>query len=389
MHKILAIAALLLPISRAAEIPVSKGFEHFYNLEYEEAIQEFRSQVEKEPENPNAYNHLAQAILYREMFRAGALESELVSGTNPFLKREKLQTTSEAAKQFDEAVGKAMSLSEANIAKNADDADALYSIGVTYGLRANYNFLVRKAWMDSLRDATNARKAHNRVVELRPTFIDARLAQGAHDYIVGSLPWQYKLLGFVAGIRGDREQGIKTLRLVAEQGTVNKYDAQVILAAIYRREREPEQALPLLDKLVARFPRNYLFRLEKVQMYSDEGDKDSALAVLDKVEELQADGAPGYGALKPAKIHYYRGNLLFWYRDLQRAAEELQRATAHSSGLDTHTAMMAWLRLGQVNDMLGNRKDARRAYEQAIAAAPQSDAAKESRRYLSSPYRRS
>ena len=45
---------------------------------------------------------------------------------------------------------------------------ALYTLGVAYGLRANYNFLVRKAWMDSLRDATTARKLHNRVTELIP-----------------------------------------------------------------------------------------------------------------------------------------------------------------------------------------------------------------------------
>lgn len=367
---------------------LSPGFQHFYNLEYEESIASFKALVQKEPENPNYHNHVAQAILYREMFKAGALESELVSGTNPFIKREKINASTEATDQFQASLGKAMSLSQARIDKNPNDVKALYALGVAYGLRANYNFLVNKAWKESLRDATQARKLHNRVVELDSSMIDARLVQGVHDYIVGSLPWHWKVLGFVAGFRGDREEGMKTLRLVAEKGNMNQFDAQVLLAAIYRREKKPDQALPLLNGLVQRFPRNYLFRLETVQMYSDAGDKAKALAALERVEALKKAGTSGFASLPIEKIFYYRGNLLFWYGDLDAALEQLRRATARANVLDLHTAVMAWMRLGQVNDMKGRRDDALAAYRHAIEVAPGSDAAKESKQYLSSPYRR-
>jgi tetratricopeptide (TPR) repeat protein len=373
----------------AAEPPLPKGFDHFYNLEYEDSVREFRDLIGREPNNPNAHNHLAQAILYREMFRAGSLESELVSGSNPFIRRERVNPSHEIASQFDQAINKAKALAEERIKANEKDSGAMYSLGVSHGLRANYNFLVRKAWMDALKDATTARKLHNRVVELDPNNIDARLIQGVHDYVVGSLPWHWKMLGFIAGFRGDREEGIKTLRRVAEKGRLNQYDAQVLLAAIYRREKKPAQALPLLHGLIASFPRNYLFRLETVQMYSDAGDKASALAALDKVESLKRSGAPGYSGLPLGKVFYYRGNLLFWYNDLDAAADQLGKATAKGEGLDPHTAVMAWLRLGQVHDMKGRRNEAVEAYKQAIAVAPYSDAARESKGYLSSRYRRS
>ena len=68
---------------------------------------------------------------------------------------------------------------------------------MAYGLRANYNFLVRKAWKEALHDATNARKDCNRVSELDPSNYDARLIQGVHDYVVGSLPWGWRMLGAV------------------------------------------------------------------------------------------------------------------------------------------------------------------------------------------------
>jgi tetratricopeptide (TPR) repeat protein len=368
--------------------PMSKGFEHFYNLEYVDAIREFRAEISQAPNDPDAYNHLAQAVLYQEMYKAGALESELVSGNNPFIRRERVHASAEAEKTFHDALGKSMSLCQERIKNNPKDTGALYALGVAHGLRANYNFLVRKAWMDSLKDATAARKLHNQVVELDPNMIDARLVQGVHDYVVGSLPWHWKMLGFIAGFRGDREAGIKTLHLVAEKGKINKYDAQVLLAAIYRRERRPKDALPLLKPLVDRFPRNYLFRLETVQMYSDAGDKDSALAALKKAEELKLSGAAGYAGLPMEKIWFYRGNLLFWYREFDAAIEQLCRVTPHAAKLDLNTAVMAWLRLGQSLDMKGRRAEAVEAYKQAAAAAPQSDAAKESRDYLSSPYRR-
>lgn len=182
---------------------------------------------------------------------------------------------------------------------------------------------------------------------------------------------------------------MKTLRLVAEKGARNRYDAQVVLAAIYRREKRPKEALPLLNSLTSRFPRNYLFRLETVQMYSDAGDKANALSALETVEQMKRSGEHGWTTLSLEKIYYYRGNLLFWYRDFDAAVDQLRKATANATDLDPHTALMAWMRLGQASDMKGQRNEAMDAYNKAISVAPQSDVAKESRQYLNSPYRRS
>src|SRR5262245_26645573 len=93
----------------------SRGFDHFYNLEYDQAMREFRQLASVRPEDPNVHNHIAQTILYREMHEAGALESELVSGSNPFLRREKVNPSPEAAAEFDKEIAQTMTLSEARI----------------------------------------------------------------------------------------------------------------------------------------------------------------------------------------------------------------------------------------------------------------------------------
>ena len=87
----LSLLVLLLALAAHAQDPLAEpGFQHFYNLEYNEALAAFRAEVAANPNSPDGYNHVAQTVLYREMFRSGALESELVTGSNPFLRREGL-----------------------------------------------------------------------------------------------------------------------------------------------------------------------------------------------------------------------------------------------------------------------------------------------------------
>jgi tetratricopeptide (TPR) repeat protein len=371
---------LLVPLLAGQDNLVSSGYQHFYNLQYDDSIADFKRQVQLAPEDAGGYNHLAQAILYRDMFRAGALESELVTGNNPFLRRPRVDASPEDARAFDEAIGRALALAQARLRRNANDAPALYAMGVSYGLRANYNFLVRKAWRDSLRDATAARKCHAEVSRINPSDIDARMVQGLHDYIIGSLPLHLRMLGFLIGFRGNKEEGIGAVELVAARGRVNRLDARILLCAIYRREKQPARAVPLLEELSRAFPMNYLFPMELAQMYGDLGQKVKAIEVL---ERLRKQHGP-----RPERICYAEGNIQFWYNDLDPALDNLRRATAAAEMLDLNTGVLAWTRLGQVYDLKGQRPLAINAYRHAIDFAPDSDAAREARGYLAAPYRR-
>ncbi len=378
--------ALLAPAAQDAAI--ERAFDHFYNLEYDEALADFRGAVVAHPDRADLRNNVAQALLYREMFRNGALESEMVSGNNAFLRRPKLNAPPAVETEFMTQIATAIQLSQDRLAKDPNDTGALYTLGVAYGLRANYNFLVKKAWTDSLRDAGEARKAHNRVTELDPGNYDARLVQGVHDYVIGSLPTFYRTLGGVFGVRGDRAGGIRTLRSVAQKGKNNKTDAEVLLCALLRREGRPREALPLLNDLLRRYPRDYLLRFEKEQMYSAIGDKTSALRELDELVGLKNQKAPGYANIPDEKILYERATVEFWYKDLSHALADFQKVTANAKDLDLNTGVLSYMRQGQIYDMTNRHAQAVEAYRKAIAFAPEADAAKESRRYINYPYRR-
>jgi len=383
----LLLLALIAPL-HAQQNLVEQGFDHFYNLEYDEAVAAFEKSIAVNPSSPDLHNHLAQTLVFREMYRNGALESELVSGNNSFLRRPKLNPSPETEKRFLDEVAKARELSEALLKKNPNDTAALYAQGIAYGLRSNYFWVVKKSWRDSLKDATAARKLHNRVSELEPNNVDARLVQGLHDYVVGSLPWGWRMLGFLAGIKGDKAKGIRTVQDVAAHGKINRMDARILLCALYRRENQTKTAVPIVQELIARYPRNFLLRLELAQMYSMAGDGARGLETLREVERLKTNHAPGFDRLPWEKIWFQEGGIQFWYNDLDQSLEKMKKVTAKGEDLDLNTGALAWLRTGQIHDMKHRRTEALEAYRKAIAYAPQAEAAQEAKKYLGAPYKR-
>jgi tetratricopeptide (TPR) repeat protein len=388
MGKLMLLLGALAAALAAQGSLVDEGFSHFYNLEYDEAIACFEKAIARDPNSPDLHNHLAQTLVFREMFRNGALESELVSGTNSFLRRPKLNPSPETETRFLGEVSKAMALAGARLQTNPNDTAAMYAMGIAYGLRSNYFWVVKKSWKDSLRDATSARRLHNRISELEPGNVDARLVQGLHDYIVGSLPWHVKMLGFLVGIRGDKEKGLRTVEDVAANGKLNRNDAQILLCALYRRENRTRLAIPIVQDLIGRYPRNFLLRLELAAMYSMAGDGTRGLETLDEVARLKTRHAPGFDRLPWEKIYFQQGSIQFWYNQLDRSLENMQRVTAASEDVDLNTGVQAYLRMGQIYDMKQRRQEAVEAYKKAIAYAPEAEAAQESRKYLATPYAR-
>src|SRR5258708_67017 len=53
------------------------GFDHFYSLEYEQAIHDFQKAMDASPEEPASLNHLLEATLFQELYRCNALDTRL------------------------------------------------------------------------------------------------------------------------------------------------------------------------------------------------------------------------------------------------------------------------------------------------------------------------
>jgi tetratricopeptide (TPR) repeat protein len=371
---------------------IQQGDDEFYNLDYDQSIAAYEKAVAGSPEDPVYHNRLAQGLLYRELYRNGALESELVSGNNSFLRRPKLEPPADFEKRFFSEIDRSMQLSQARIRKNPRDTGALHALSVAFALRANYGFLVRKSWRASLSDSNQARKYDAEVTAIDPNDYDAKLLQGGYDYIAGNLSWPMRAIGFIAGYHGDKQRGIHTIEEVAARGKENKIEAQIVLCALYRREGQATRAIPLVSSLIRRYPRAYLLRFELAQMYASIGERRNALNTLSEIAKMKQYSVPGYERVAWEKIYYETGNLEFWFNDLDRALESLKKVTATPAQLkelDLNTGVLALMRQGQIYDLQNRHNLAIKAYQQAAKFAPEAEAARESHHYINAPYTRS
>ncbi len=59
------------------EALTQSGFEHFYSLEYDQAIGDFQKALEARPDEPKAFNHLLEARLFQQLYKYNALDTRL------------------------------------------------------------------------------------------------------------------------------------------------------------------------------------------------------------------------------------------------------------------------------------------------------------------------
>ncbi len=294
---------LVLASSIATAPAVDRGFDHFYNLEHDQAIADFQQLASAQPEDPYFQNYLALALLYRELYRGGALEGELFGESNRIFATGNFTPDAASVARLKLAYEKAIQICEARLNNNPQDQDALYNLGTAYATKASYLFVVERSWFSALRAGTHSRKPHQTLIEKNPDFEDGRLIPGIHDYVVGSLPAIIKVMAYVGGFHGDREKGIREIERVAQRGNINRIDAQMLLTVVYRRERRYADARRTLDGLMARFPRNYILPLEVAGLYAQEGNKAAAISQYQAVLEKNKGGAAGFDRVPVARIN--------------------------------------------------------------------------------------
>src|SRR5271167_1241882 len=175
-----AVAADGLPVPTRADNDAAtrKGFDHFYNLEYDKAIHEFEAAQQAHPNDPFAVNHTLAGVIFKELYRTGALDTEAYAGDSFLNKKAAAPLDPKVHDRVKQLSDQALALSQARLDKNPDDVDALYARGVTRGLRATYTGIAEKAWFSALRSAVGARHDHERVLELDPKYVDAKVVVG-------------------------------------------------------------------------------------------------------------------------------------------------------------------------------------------------------------------
>ncbi len=362
---------------------VESASDHFYNLEYDRAIQEFEKVMDRHPADPSAANHLLTTILMRELYRMGAMNSGEYANDS-FIGEAHRTADPKVTERIKQLVDRAEGLEEQQLRVNPNNVDALYARGVTRAQFALYTALVERAWFSALRNAVGARRDHERVLELDPRYVDAKLVVGTHNYVMGSLPWSVKVAVALVGLSGTKEKGLEYLREVADSNGENSVDAKVVLSLFLRREHRYDEARVLMHELAARYPGNYLFPLEEANLLRASGHAPEAAAGYRQVWQNGREGK--YGNLHYEMAAWGLGELLRSQKDYAGAAAAYE-LVAQAPGPDPETLQKANLAAGEMYDLLQKRDLAMKKYESVLAENGATPPAEKAREHIREAYR--
>jgi tetratricopeptide (TPR) repeat protein len=362
---------------------VDTAFDHFYNMDYDRSIQEFQKVLDRKPDDPTAVNHLLATTLMRELYRMGAMNTGEYSNDS-FIGQAHRPADPKIKERIMELVGRAEALEEQRLKTNPNDVDAVYARGVTRAQFSLYTALVERAWLTALRNAVGARRDHERVLELAPNYVDAKLVVGAHNYVMGSLPWSVKAAVALVGLSGTKEKGLEYLQQVANGNGENSVDGKVVLALFLRREHRFDKARSLMHELAVRYPRNYLFPLEEANLLRVSGHSQEAVAAYRAI--WQNGRAGKYGSLHYEVCALGLGEGLRGQKDFGGAAAAYE-LVSQVSDPDPETLQKANLAAGEMYDLLQKRDLAVKKYETVLAENASSPPAELARKHIKEAYR--
>jgi hypothetical protein len=381
----LAIAPPIATAFRPLDPLNSAAFEHYYNLDYDAAIQDFERILARHPNDPFALNHLLSSIQVRELYRMGAMNSGEYSNDN-FIGQAHRPADPAQKERIKQLVQQAEKLEDAELARNPNNVDMLYARGVTRGQFALYTALIERAWFSALRNAVGARRDHERVLELAPQYTDAKLIVGAHNYVMGNLSLAVRMAVALVGLSGDKEKGLQYLSDDYNANGETSVDAGVVLMVFLRREHRYGEALQIARVIGPRFPRNYLLPLEEANLLRASGKNGEAQAE-EQYRRVWQNGREGkYGSLHYEIAALGLGDLLRSEKKYQAAAAAYEMVS-EVTGADPELLQKANLGAGEMYDQLQKRDLAVKKYEAVVATNSGNAEAEKARKRIKDAYR--
>jgi tetratricopeptide (TPR) repeat protein len=363
---------------------VKEAYHFFYLLDYPAAGERFERFHQEHPGDPYATAMLLDAEVFQELYRQDLLDTTFYANdgflTGKHATDEDPRKRDEIFALADETVREA----DSRVSKNAKDVDALFARGWARSLKCTYIAMVERGFGSGFRLAGKAKDDCERVLQIDPDYIDAKLVVGVYQYVVGALPFPFKLLIGFAGITGSKSKGMELLWDDARRGPATNIEARVVIALFLRREGKYKDAIEVVRSLEKEYPRDYLFRLEEANLRKDAGE---GMQAVEAYQRIVADNArAGYFPGARLELAYFGlGDALRGQRHYAEAAHAYEAAAA-SNGVGPELKVRTLLAAGECHDLLGERQPAIKDYQAAIAAGPNTSRADTARKRLKSPY---
>jgi tetratricopeptide (TPR) repeat protein len=373
------------------------GLDALYNIDYDKAQRDFKEIVQLYPNHPGGYQLLAARVWIKALYETRRLQVSLYSNESFYTNGDD-KVDPKIVTEFRNLTREAKRLAEAKLKQEPKNIEALDFLANTEGLKASFEEAVERRHFAALRDGNDAVDHHREVLKLDPKYVDAQITIGLYEYVVGSLPLPVKILAGATGYRGSKKRGLAMLEQVAKEGHWSQDDAKTVLVLLYSREKRFADVVKLTRELSAKYPRNYLLKLETADALVllagvKRKEKDlpgavqaekEAFATFDEVLRDRNVRDSAARALDLIHFKYGEALLIAGYHD--RAAKEFLAATRvdrAEAGLVT----MAHLYAGRSYDVAGKRDDALAQYKEVLARPNVYDAHDEAKKGLRQAYR--
>jgi len=367
---------------------VGEAYRHFYDLDYPACIANLEKVKAAHPGDPSAAVFLLEARVFEELYRQDLLDTTFYA--NDGFLTGKHPTPEDAAVRdrifaLQEEVERD---TEARLIKNSRDVDALYARGWGRSLRAAYMAMVERSFSAAFHMALQAHSDEVKVLQIDPSYVDAKLVVGTYQYVIGALPWGFKLLFGFAGITGSKTRGMEMLQDDFTRGPMTSTEAGTIITLFERREGKYKDAIVVVRKLQAKYPHDFLFALEEANLRKDAGEGMAAAAAYETL--LSEAGKPGFFPSAHLELaEFGLGEALYGQRHFADSAAAYEQA-AFAPGSGAELKRRSLVAAGKARDLNGQRDLAVQDYKWAIAngsGGSDTTQGEIARRYLKSPYR--
>ena len=248
--------------SRDVDATLDQSYRSMYNLQFDEALRQTEAAGLMAPDDPVPLMAQACAVLFREFDRLHILRSELFGADDRFSDGPAMAWDPQHRLAFDNALSASEKLAQARLQRDKYDAHALFALTLVNGLRADDAALIAKKKFSALSYTKTASGYAERLLGRSPDYYDAYIATGLGKYIIGGKAAPVRWILRLGGFKGDQEQGVKELTLVAEHGRYLMPFARILLAFDDLRHKNKAEARRKLEWLREQFPNNPLFREE-------------------------------------------------------------------------------------------------------------------------------
>lgn len=351
---------------------VTTGINQIYNIEFDNAEATFKELKYNYPNHPAGNFFDAMIIWWKILLN---IENE------------------EFDDLFVDKLEKVIDQCDEILENDPENIDAYFFKGGSLGFRGRLS-TIRGDWFDAAADGKDALPLVFTAYELDSTNTDVKLGFGIYDYYAAVIPEQYPIVQPLMFFfpEGNKHNGIKALKIVAQNGKYAKYEAQYFLMTLnYSYEKNNNESYRYAKMLNDQFPNNPRFHSFLGRLNIRMNDYPTAIGIFEDLLLKAENNYYGYNDKIKREAHYYIGVNYKREDSLDSALKHFNICKQISRKIDEDEEsgflINTILYLGEIYDLIGERKKAKKYYEEVLDFREYGNSHERAENYLEKPYK--